>query len=57
MWVEEGLGPVETWLDALQLRARGLLDEVDANENVLIRDLSLREATGAAIGLEPGAER
>lgn len=55
--VREDVEAIDMWLDALNLRARGLLDEVNATENVLIRDLAFREAAGGRPGLEAEDER
>jgi len=55
--IEEDAHVVENWLDAVHLRARGLIAEVDATEHARISDLSYREAAGLRPGLEPEGDR
>lgn len=53
LWVREGPDIVENWLDALELRAGGLLARLDAIERVRLAELAYREATGRTPGLAP----
>ena len=51
IWVREGPDVVDTWVDALQLRVRGVLARLDALERARLADLSYREAAGLPPGL------
>lgn len=51
--VHESANAVDAWVDALALRSRGVLAEVDALERVRLVDLGFRETAG----LRPGLER
>ncbi len=50
--VDESADAVDVWVDALSLRSRGVLAEVDALEQVRLVDLEFREAAGLHPGLE-----
>lgn len=51
IWVHEGPDILETWVDALRLRVRGVLARLDAVERVRLADLSYRESAGIPPGL------
>ena len=55
--VDESAGAIDTWVDALVLRSRGVLAEVDALEQVRLVDLEFREAAGLHPGLETEDDR
>ena len=50
--VDESGGAVDTWVDALTLRSRGVLAEVDALERARLMELEFREAAGLRPGLD-----
>ena len=45
--VREGLQPLDIWVDALNLRAAGVVAVIDAAESVKLADLAYLDATGA----------
>ncbi|MAG55291.1 MAG: hypothetical protein CMJ83_03285 [Planctomycetes bacterium] len=52
--VLEGADVVDTWIDALQLRAKGALAPTGAARHVLLTDLAYREIAGKLPGLDAG---
>ncbi len=55
--IRDDLDTVETWTDALRLRARAVVMDVDAIERVMLADLARREAAGLPPGLAPTSPR
>jgi outer membrane protein TolC len=55
--VEDSGGAVDAWVDALTLRSRGVLAEVDALERVRLLELEFREAAGLRPGLDTEDDR